>query len=172
MGESRGASMSELPLPRCVLLIGASGLIGSAALARFRTEGVAVRAVARRPGQAQDGVEWRAIDLADLRDDTAWLPLLDGVDAVVNCAGVLQGRRELDAVHVESARALYAACEKTGVLRVVHLSAIGVERNAISEYSETKRAGEAALMATALEWVVVRPSVVVGRAAYGGSASP
>lgn len=170
MDESLGAPMSEHELPRCALLVGASGLIGSAVLARFREERVAVRAVARRPGQAQDGVEWRALDLKDFQEPSAWLPLLDGVDAVVNCAGVLQGGSELEAVHVTSARALYAACEQAEVRRVVHLSAIGVERNAFSEYSATKRAGEQALMATALDWVVLRPSVVVGRAAYGGSA--
>jgi uncharacterized protein YbjT (DUF2867 family) len=170
MDESRGASMSEQELPRRVLLLGASGLIGSAVLARFREEGVAVRAVARRLGQARDGVEWRALDLNDLTEPTAWLPLLDGVEAVVNCSGVLQGGGELRAVHVESARALYAACERAGVGRVVHLSAIGVEREALSDFSATKRAGEEALLATSLDWVVLRPSVVVGRAAYGGSA--
>jgi uncharacterized protein YbjT (DUF2867 family) len=73
-------------------------------------------------------------------------------------------------VHANSVCALYAACEKAGVRRVVHLSAIGVERGAQSEFSATKREGEEALMATALDWVVLRPSVVVGRAAYGGSA--
>jgi len=162
--------MSELELPRRVLLVGASGLIGSAALARFRTAGVALRAVARRVGQKQDGVEWCAIDLKELVAPAAWLPLLDGVEAIVNCAGVLQGGAELNAVHVESARALYAACEQAGVRRVVHLSAIGVDREAVSGYSASKRAGEEALMATALDWVVLRPSVVIGRAAYGGSA--
>ena len=162
--------MSALEWPRRVLLVGGSGLIGSAALARFRGEGVAVRAIARRPGQTQDGVEWRALDLRELVEPAAWLPLLDGIDAVVNCAGVLQGRAELHAVHVESARALYAACEQAQVRRVVHLSAIGVEREAVSGYSATKRAGEESLKATSLDWVVLRPSVVVGRAAYGGSA--
>ena len=154
-----------------MLLLGAGGLIGSAVLARFGAQGVAVRAVARRlaPGAEHGDVEWRALDLARLVEPADWLPHLEGVDAVVNCAGVLQGG-EARAVHVDSARALYAACESAGVRRVVHLSAIGVERAASSEYSTTKRAGEEALMATKLDWVVLRPSVVVGRAAYGGSA--
>jgi hypothetical protein len=52
----------------------------------------------------------------------------------------------------------------------VHLSAIGVERSAVSDFSATKRAGEEALAATSLEWVILRPSVAVGRSAYGGSA--
>jgi uncharacterized protein YbjT (DUF2867 family) len=152
-----------------VLLLGAAGLIGGAALARFVAGGVAVRAVARKAGAAQDGVEWLALDLAKCTSEAAWLPHLKDVDAVVNCAGALQGEA-LQAVHVASARALYEACEQAGVRRVVHLSAIGVDREPVSAFSATKRAGEEALMASTLDWVVLRPSVVVGRGAFGGSA--
>ncbi len=167
--DSTGAS-EPLRLCRRVLLLGAAGFIGSAVLARFAAEGVEVLAVARRRGVTLDGVEWRELDLATLVAPADWLPHLAGVDTVVNCAGVLQGSRALRAVHVDGARALYEACEQARVQRVVHVSAIGVERDAVSEFSATKRLGEQALMATTLEWVVLRPSVVVGRAAYGGSA--
>jgi uncharacterized protein YbjT (DUF2867 family) len=171
MEESRAERMPDPTLPRRVLLLGAGGLIGGTVLARFGAEGVAVRAIVRRvdPRLAIGAVELRALDIASAVDPAAWLPHLDGVDAVVNCAGMLQGEGAR-AVHVDSARALYAACETARVRRVVHISAVGVERGAVSEYSATKRAGEEALMATALDWVVLRPSVVVGRAAYGGSA--
>jgi uncharacterized protein YbjT (DUF2867 family) len=158
--------------PRRVLLLGASGLIGSAVLARFAARGIEVRALGREPGFAQLRVEWRAADLTKLTSPDAWLPHLEGVAAVINCAGALQGGAgaTLKAVHVDSAAALYRACERAGVRRVVHLSAIGAEREPLSEFSATKQAGEQALMATTLDWVILRPSVVVGRAAYGGSA--
>jgi uncharacterized protein YbjT (DUF2867 family) len=158
--------------PGRVLLLGGSGLIGSAVLARFAANGVAVRAIARRPGAVQPLVEWRPLDLGALTRPDAWLPHLAGVDAVVNCAGVLQsgGGTSLQAVHVDSAAALYRACEAAGVRRVVLVSAIGAEREPLSEFSATKQAGERALMATALDWVILRPAVVVGRSAYGGSA--
>jgi hypothetical protein len=53
---------------------------------------------------------------------------------------------------------------------VIHLSAIGVERGALSEFSGTKLTGDEALMACDLDWVILRPSVVLGRPAFGGSA--
>jgi uncharacterized protein YbjT (DUF2867 family) len=56
------------------------------------------------------------------------------------------------------------------VRRVIHLSAIGVDRETPSAFSRSKFLGEKALMATGLDWVILRPSVVVGRSAYGGSA--
>jgi len=171
MDESRAERMLEPALPRCVLLLGAGGLIGSAVLARLVAERVAVRAAAHRRGQQLElpGVEWRMLDLTALTEAGQWLPHLEGIEAVINCAGALQGE-SLHGVHVDGVRALYAACEKAGVRRVVHLSAIGVDRGGLSEYSVTKRAGEETLMATGLDWVVLRPSVVIGRSAYGGSA--
>jgi uncharacterized protein YbjT (DUF2867 family) len=101
-----------------------------------------------------------------------WLPHLAGVDAVVNCAGVLQDslRDSTTGVHVHGVAALFAACERVGVRRIVHLSAIGVDRDAPTAFSRTKLAGDAALMARDVDWVILRPSVVVGRPAYGGSA--
>lgn len=170
MDESRAERLLDPALPGRVLLLGSGGLIGSAVLARLASAGVPVRAVVHGSTPPQlPGVEARALDLKKLVETSDWLPHLEGIEAVVNCAGALQGG-DLLGVHVDSARALYAACEKAGVRRVVHLSAIGVDRGAVSEFSVTKRLGEESLMATSLDWVVLRPSVVVGRAAYGGSA--
>jgi hypothetical protein len=56
------------------------------------------------------------------------------------------------------------------VRRVILLSAIGANLDAQSAFSRTKRDGEAALTSRDLDWVILRPSVVIGRAAYGGSA--
>lgn len=157
-----------------VLLTGATGLIGSHVLARLRAEGVEVRAVARR-SHAQDSdkaVSWIKLDLRDATRPEDWLPFLDGVDAVVNCAGVLQDTRadSTSAVHDRGPAALFKACEMTGVRRVIHLSAIGVDRESLSGFSQSKLAGDEALSRCDLDWVILRPSVVVGRAAYGGSA--
>jgi uncharacterized protein YbjT (DUF2867 family) len=154
---------------RRVLLLGATGLIGSAVLARLSTSGIEVRAVARSPGRRQRRVEWRPLDISKLTACEAWLPHLAGVQAVVNCAGALQSK-DLRAVHVDAVNALYEACEQAGVRRVVHLSAIGAEREALTPFSATKKAGEEALENKDLDWVILRPSVVVGRPAYGGSA--
>jgi uncharacterized protein YbjT (DUF2867 family) len=157
--------------PRAVLVVGASGLIGSAVVARFVANGVSVRALARRPGVETPLVSWHAVDLAALTTADAWLPHLANVAAVINCAGAMQGgAAALETVHVESAGALFVACERAGVPRVVHLSAIGADREPLSAFSASKRRAERALMASPLEWVILRPSVVVGRAAYGGSA--
>jgi uncharacterized protein YbjT (DUF2867 family) len=157
-----------------VLLTGATGLIGSAVLVRLVREGHEVVAVAR-PGRARTelgATRWLGLDIGEAGHANDWLPHLAGTDAVVNCAGVLQDgpRDSTKAVHVAGAAALFAACEQAGVRRVIHVSALGVDRGTATAFGRTKLAGDQTLMATNLDWVILRPSVVVGRAAYGGSA--
>lgn len=53
---------------------------------------------------------------------------------------------------------------------MIHLSAIGVDRAQPSTFSASKLAGEAALTALDLDWVILRPAVVLGRPVFGASA--
>jgi uncharacterized protein YbjT (DUF2867 family) len=157
-----------------ILLTGASGLVGSAVLALLRSEGHDIAAVVRRSSPNIAGLVTTCIrmDISRATSPEAWLPHLVGIEAVVNCAGVLQDAPgdSTAAVHATGISALFAACARAGILRVVHLSAIGVEREAPTPFSRSKLEGDQALMALDLDWVVLRPSVIVGRAAYGGSA--
>jgi uncharacterized protein YbjT (DUF2867 family) len=157
-----------------ILVLGATGFIGSAAVARLLASGHRVLAVAR-PGSRRapaDGQDWLEIDIARATRESDWTPHLAGVDAVLNCSGVFQDsmRDSTAGVHAEGPAALYEACAKRGVRRVVHISAIGAGDTPLSPFSETKGQGERALMALDLDWVILRPSVVLGRDAYGSGA--
>jgi len=156
-----------------VLIVGASGLIGSALAGRLAAQGHSVVSVTRS-GRKIGLIDAVAVqmDVATATDISDWLPVLRDVDAVVNCAGVLQDspRDSTAGVHLKGISALFHACEAARVRRVIHLSAVGVERETPTEFSRTKLAGDKALMERDLDWIILRPSVVVGRAAYGGSA--
>jgi uncharacterized protein YbjT (DUF2867 family) len=158
-----------------VLVTGASGLIGAAVVARLLAAGHEVIGVARNVTQSARSIpvaRWIALDIAAATRSEDWRPCLASVDAVVNCAGVLQdsARDSTRGVHIDGIGALFAACERAGVRRVVQISAIGIDRGAASAFSATKQAGDEALMRRDLDWVILRPSVVLGPAAYGGSA--
>ncbi|MFL6857219.1 MAG: SDR family oxidoreductase [Allosphingosinicella sp.] len=158
-----------------MLLIGATGLIGSAVAARLKREGHELVGVARSLGALTRRVpadRWVALDLRRATDAAAWAPHLAGIEAIVNCAGALQdtARDSTAAVHDAAPRALWAACEAAGVRRVIHFSAMGVDRGALTRFSATKADGDRALEESGLDWAILRPSVVVGRPAYGGSA--
>jgi uncharacterized protein YbjT (DUF2867 family) len=156
-----------------ILVLGASGLVGAAVTARLIGDGHDVVGVGRDLAAARrraPSVDWRRIDLATL-DAPAAEALLAGVDAVVDCAGALQDgpADRLRAVHVGAVETLARACERQGVRRFVLISAAGIDC-ADTPFSATKRRGEAALAAFDLDCVVLRPGLVLGPAAYGGSA--
>ncbi|MBC6980609.1 SDR family oxidoreductase [Caulobacter sp. 17J80-11] len=158
-----------------MLVLGASGFIGAHVAAALAAAGWAVRAGARRPDDGRrraPALDWVRADFADLTEADAWLPLLEGVDAVVNCVGVLQdGAGDSTAVaHERGPRALIAACEAAGVRRLVHVSAVGADDDAGTPYARSKRATETLLEASSLDWAVVRPSLVVARGVFGGTA--
>lgn len=158
-----------------VLVVGATGFIGSALVSRLASEGAHVIGVARTDGPEARRLPVDAIHFLDLRSVRSardWLPLLEGVTTVINCAGTLQdGARDSSrSVHVTAPQALFEACERAHVRYVIHFSALGVNRGTLSRFSGTKHAAELALKRSGLNWAILRPSVVLGDAAYGGSA--
>jgi uncharacterized protein YbjT (DUF2867 family) len=155
-----------------ILVVGAYGLIGGYVTQRLLAEGHEVVGVGRDLEAARrrfPSVRWVRADLRRIDAET-WAGMLEGVEAVVNCAGALQDgpRDDLAAVHVAATRALAEACAKAGVRRLVMVSAVGVDR-AESPFERTKLAAEEALQASGLDWVILRPGLVLAPAAYGGS---
>jgi uncharacterized protein YbjT (DUF2867 family) len=158
-----------------VLVLGASGFIGSAVAAHLADAGHTVLAGARRPEAARrlaPALDWVEADFRRLTTPEAWRPLVDGVEAVVNCVGALQdgAGESLTLAHATGPAALFAACAVAGVQRVIHISAVGADEGAGTAYARSKQKTEQALTATSLDWTILRPSLVVGRAAYGGTA--
>src|SRR3954454_13345581 len=153
-----------------IAVIGGTGLIGSAIVAHLSARGHTVVSMSRSPDASNSG--FRRVDISEATSPSHWLPHLDGIEAVVNCAGVLQDSRNdsTSMVHHRGIANLFAACEQLNIRRFIHFSAIGVDRETPSAFSETKLQGDKALMESNLDWVILRPSVVIGRPAYGASA--
>jgi uncharacterized protein YbjT (DUF2867 family) len=153
-----------------IAVIGGTGLIGSAIVTHLSSRGHAVISMSRSAGPPSSSAY--RIDITQATSPAYWLPLLDGVQAVVNCAGVLQDNRtdSTSMVHHHGIATLFTACEQLQIRRVIHFSAIGVDRETPSAFSETKLSGDKALMERNLDWVILRPSVVIGLPAYGASA--
>lgn len=158
-----------------VLVIGAGGFVGRHLVGRLVANGVHVTAAGRDPGrlaQALCGVSTVRCDLAqDSADD--WLPRLRGMDAVVNCAGLIRDGGRYAMVHDQGARSLFDACYACGVSRVVQVSALGADASATTRYHLSKRAADDHLAnldpsGGRMDWVVLRPSLIIGR---GGQSS-
>jgi uncharacterized protein YbjT (DUF2867 family) len=140
-----------------VLVCGADGFLGrhlSAALAECGH--VVVRGV-HHPRLAGD----IAIDYRADNDASTWLPRLAGIDAVVNAIGVLRELNpgDFEAIHHRAPAALFEACGRAGIGRVVQISALG---RVATPYLTTKRAADQSLLAHVPTGTVLRPGLVFG----------
>lgn len=158
-----------------VMVLGGNGFIGSHVVACLLRHGHHVTLALRHPPQGP-ALDPRLTALqADLSRDTRpedWRPRLAGIEAVVNCAGILQQRpgQDIDAIHHRGPAALFAACAAAGIRRVIHVSAISARPGTATAYARSKCAGDDALAASSLDWVILKPSLVHGAGAYGGTA--
>lgn len=135
-----------------ILIVGGTGFIGRHLSAALREAGHEVDALGRR-----------GLDLvrADKDEMSARLRC---ADMVINAAGLVrdQGRNSRQAVHADGACRLFRACERAGIGRVIHLSALGAAVDGATAYQATKGVAEAALASSSLDYCVLRPSVVIG----------
>jgi uncharacterized protein YbjT (DUF2867 family) len=157
-----------------VLLCGASGFLGRHILAALQAQGHTVVCA----GSMRNAHNQLRVDYAQDTSVAAWLPRLEGIDAVINAVGVLRDsqRRPIEAVHSSTPIALFDACNLAGqqrgqTLRVIQISALGIEGNA-TRYASTKRVADEHLLglhaSAQVNATVLRPSIVFGK---GGQSS-
>lgn len=155
-----------------VLVTGAYGFIGAHITAALTKAGHEVICAVRdaRIDARFHGVKAVACDMAkDVAVDD-WLPRLAGVDAVVNCAGILRetSAQTFAAVHEQAPSALFHACARLGIRKVVQISALGHPDD--GEFIASKHRGDCELAKLDLDWVIFRPSLVYSvHGSYGGT---
>ena len=103
-----------------IAVIGGTGLLGSAIMADLTSRGHSVISMSRSAGVANP--EEIRVDLNNATSPSYWLRHLDGIEAVVNCAGVLQDspNDSSSMVHHHGIANLFTACEQLKIRRVIH----------------------------------------------------
>jgi uncharacterized protein YbjT (DUF2867 family) len=160
-----------------ILLLGATGGVGSHVLRRALSAGHDVTVLVRDAAQldVDDGVTVVVGDATSAADVAA---AVAGKEAVVNAVGSRQVRRP---VEVEVGRALLPAMTAAGVRRLVVCSAFGVgdsERDAsalqrmffhtvLGKVYEAKEVADAEVRASDLDWTLVYPTRLVDGPATG-----
>lgn len=152
-----------------ITLFGGSGFIGRYAARKIVEAGYRVRVAVRRPHLAGDvrlagAPGWVDIVQANVRHKPSVAAALEGADGAVNLVGILyeKGRQSFDGAQRDGAQNIAQACAEKGISRLVHVSAIGANADAESDYARTKGQAEAAVRESVPEAVILRPSIVFG----------
>ena len=144
-----------------VAVTGATGFVGRAVVDRAAGSGLSLRALTRRAQPSRAGITWIAGAL-DKPDSLA--TLVEGADVVLHIAGVVNApdRAGFVAGNIDGTRAIVEAAKAAGIKRFVHVSSLSAREPALSTYGWSKRQAEDMVMASALDWTIVRPSGIYG----------
>ncbi|MBB4289607.1 uncharacterized protein YbjT (DUF2867 family) [Rhizobium leguminosarum] len=157
-----------------ILILGATGFIGSIVAARLVADGHAVTGLGRNPARArlkQPAIGWRQADLSRMTKPEDWDDILKDQHVVVNCAGALQDglSDDLAATQAQAMLALYTAAKRSSQPLIVQISARTAGPAGDLPFLATKRRADEALAASGLPHLILRPALVLGRNAHGGS---
>jgi uncharacterized protein YbjT (DUF2867 family) len=138
---------------------GATGFVGQAMLDRAAAEGIPIRALARKPQEPRSGIEWVQGDL----DATEQLrTLVRGAEAVVHVAGVVNDTAQFERGNVLGTLAVIEAMKAEGAQRLIHVSSLSAREPELSAYGASKARAEKLVMASGLDWTIVRPPGIYG----------
>lgn len=156
--------------PMRVLVLGASGFIGSNLARALRSRGHQVICVARHAPVEEVCIRHLSIDLSREQDPAPWRDRLRGGDGVVNAAGIFRegDGQQFEDMHVRGPAAVYRACAEVGVRVAVQLSALGADERATTAFHVTKHRSDEGMLAWLPQAVIVQPSLVFG---WGGASA-
>ena len=152
------------------VVLGGSGFVGSAVVAKLVSAGYQVTVLTRRLDHAKHlsllpGVTLKVCNVFDAQ---ALRSALQGTDAVINLLGILHqsGKVSFTQVHEHLPVQLAKLCQDLGIKRLLHISSLCAATDAPSLYLRSKGQAEVALAgyAPGLAITVFRPSIIFGRA--------
>jgi len=149
-----------------VFVAGGTGFIGSRLLAALGENGYRVLCLARDSGRAalcrEKGAE---VVIGNVLDRESLRGRLDGMDMVVNLAGIIEEDRgdiTLEKIHVGGTKNLVGEAVSAGVKHFFFQSALGASLTSPSRYQKTKAEAEEIVKGSGMAYTIFRPSVVIG----------
>ncbi len=152
-----------------VLITGGTGFVGKHLVRALLSEGTEVHLLVRDEKKA---VRMFGSDVVVHRVDFYSKKSLSdafagsGARVLIHLIGILfevpSRGITFERVHFEIAKNLYEVAREMGIRKIVHMSALGTSDNSPSKYHRTKRMAEKLLMESGLNYVILRPSLILG----------
>ncbi len=152
-----------------IFITGGTGFVGRHIIRLALKKGHQVTALIRSIEKARQ-VLGEESDLkfvkGDISDPESLQQGMKDCDAVIHLVGIIYEIRKkgavFEAVHYQGTLNVLKAIEKTGIKRLLHMSALGARPNAKARYQKTKWAAEEAIRKSNLQWTVFRPTLIFG----------
>jgi NADH dehydrogenase len=150
-----------------VAVTGASGFVGRHIVRELLARDFKVRALVREVAAARKALgadPGLTLVAGDVLDSDAPPALIAGCGACIHLIGIIreEAGKSFQKMHVEATRAVLHACRSAGLRRYLHMSALGVSDEGVSDYQRTKWEAEQLVRRTGLDWTIFRPALIHG----------
>lgn len=144
-----------------IAVTGGTGFVGQAVLDEACGRGLEIRALTRREQESRQNITWV---LGDLHDHAALADLMQGVEAAVHIAGVVNAPDVAGFEHgnVTGTRNVLDAATHAGASRFICVSSLSAREPQLSDYGRSKRMAEQLVEASSLDWTLIRPPAIYG----------
>ncbi len=153
-----------------IAITGGSGFVGRAITRQLQlTTDSQVIWLSSRQLNPSDEFANITIKTVDYHDTDSLSSALIGCDVVIHLVGILHETKTatFDDIHHQLPQKVLSACTDSGVSRYLHMSALGIGKNAPSQYLQSKYRGEQACFAFAkqngITMLSFRPSIIFGK---------
>ncbi|VAW15527.1 NAD-dependent epimerase/dehydratase [hydrothermal vent metagenome] len=150
-------------------IIGGSGFLGTQLVQQMADQGFRIRVGVRRPDLAGHVRPLGSVGQiqpiqVNIRDFDSVARAVKGADIVINLAGIWHesGRQSFDAVNTLGAANVARAAAKAGVPSLIHVSALGADPDAKSNFLRSKALGEKQVLAAFPKAVIFCPATMFG----------
>lgn len=152
---------------RIACVFGGTGFIGRQVVRELCKAGYRVKIAARVPESAfEEKVSGSVGQVVAVPCDYSAAQIaaaIKGCDTVINLVGILAEKKKngFEKIHADLPQMIAQSCAQQGVVRFVHISALGIDRNQ-SKYARSKKHGEEMIRRVFPAATILRPSIVFG----------
>jgi NADH dehydrogenase len=154
---------------KLVTIFGGDGFVGLQVVQELAQLGYRIRVAVRRPDLADRTKPLGNVGQvqpvqANIRNYASVERAVSGADIVINLVGIKHqsGKQTFEAVHIEGAANIAKAATNAGAKILVHMSALGADKNSLSISSKSKAQGEEEVLKAFPKATIMRPSIIFG----------